>query len=230
MLNDFRPGWSDIDILVLTEKQISSVQAQQLVFLRQKLLETEPDNMYYRSFEGAMLTFAAFASKKSDYVVYWGTSGQRITNEYALDSFSLTELLQNGKLLYGKDIRNQLTPPTYADLFKDVEKHCNAIRRFAQTTDRSVYSFGWLLDIARGIYTLRTGAVTSKTKAAQWALKNNLCPVPDALKTALKVRKKPLAYRNDTAIWDYAETLAPNIQSFANVLEKELKDNSYKLQ
>lgn len=229
-LNDFRLGWSDIDIIVLTEKRISADQAQNLVSLRQKMLETEPANTYYRSFEGAMLTLSAFALKKPDCVVYWGTSGQRITNEYALDSFSLTELLQNGKLLHGKDIRNQLTLPTYADLYKDVAKHFNAIRRFAQTTDRSIYSFGWLLDICRGIYTLRTGAVTSKTKAGEWALKNNLCPVPTALKTALKVRKNPLAYRSKTAIWDYAETLAPHVQSFADVLEKELQDNLYKLQ
>lgn len=51
VLNDFRLGWSDIDILVLTQKRISQSQAKELVFLRQKLLENEADNSYYRSFE-----------------------------------------------------------------------------------------------------------------------------------------------------------------------------------
>ena len=37
VLDDFRLGWSDIDILVLTEKQISSEQAEHLVHLRQEL-------------------------------------------------------------------------------------------------------------------------------------------------------------------------------------------------
>lgn len=38
-LGDFRFGWSDIDILVLTDKQISEEQAQRLVKLRQTMLE-----------------------------------------------------------------------------------------------------------------------------------------------------------------------------------------------
>lgn len=110
VLNDFRLGWSDIDILVLTQKRISQPQAQELVMLRQKLLENEVGNPYYRSFEGGMLTLSAFISKKIDCVVYWGTSGQRITDIYQFDSFCMAELLQNGQLLYGVDIRNQLTP------------------------------------------------------------------------------------------------------------------------
>ena len=222
VLNDFRLGWSDIDILVLTQKRISQPQAQELVILRQKLLENEADNAYYRSFEGGMLTLSAFLSKESDCVVYWGTSGQRITNTYQFDSFCMTELLQNGKLLYGLDVRSQLKLPKYADLYRDVKKHYESIRKYAQTTERTFYSFGWLLDIARGIYTLRNGTVTSKTSAAQWVLNNNLCPVPVALETALKVRRNPLAYRNDSDILNYTETLGPEIQRFADVLEEEL--------
>ncbi len=34
-------------------------------------------------------------------MVYWGTSGQRITDSYKMDSFSMTELLDSGILLYG---------------------------------------------------------------------------------------------------------------------------------
>lgn len=222
-LNDFRFGWSDIDILVLTQKRISQIQAQELVTLRQKLLEKEPENSYYRLFEGGMLTLSAFCSKEADCVVYWGTSGQRITNAYFFDSFCMTELLQNGQLLYGLEIRNQLVLPEYADLYTDVKKHYKSIRQYAQTTNRSFYSFGWLFDIARGIYTLRSKTVVSKTEAAQWVLDNNLCPVPNALKIALKVRKKPMAYINDSEIFNYAETLGPKIQRFADVLEEELK-------
>lgn len=143
VLDDFRLGWSDIDILVLTQKRISQAQAQELVTLRQSLLENTPENPYYCLFEGGMLTLSAFRSKEPDCV------------------------------------------------------------------------------IARGIYTLRNGTVASKTDAAQWVLDNNLCPVFNALKVALKVRKNPMAYRNDTEILNYAETLGADIQHFADVLEKE---------
>lgn len=61
VLNDFRLGWSDLDLLVLTEKQITEEQAQKLVGLRQALLEKEPGNPYDRSFEGGMLTLDAFS-------------------------------------------------------------------------------------------------------------------------------------------------------------------------
>lgn len=77
-----------------------------------------------------------------------------------------------------------------------------------------------MLDIARCIYTLRTGKIIAKTKAAEWALKNNLCPDSDALRYVLKVRRNPSEYKDDKQTFDYAETLAEPIQRFADVLEK----------
>lgn len=221
-LNDFRLGWSDIDILVLTEKQISEKQAQKLVGLRQAMLEREPGNPYYRCLEGGMLTLDAFLHKGTDRVVYWGTSGERITDSYLFDSFCMTELIESGVLLLGKDIRPQLKVPTFDNLYADVRHHYETIRKYAQKTGRSFYSFGWMLDIARCIYTLRTGRIITKTEAGEWALENNLCPNPDALEFSLKVRRNPLDYKEKKQVFDYAETLAEPIQRFADVLEKEL--------
>lgn len=222
VLNDFRLGWSDLDILVLTSKQITEEQAKSLVGLRQAMLVDEPDNPYYRSFEGGMLTLDAFLSKKTDRVVYWGTSGEQITDKYAFDSFGMAELIESSVLLYGKDVRKELKYPTFHELYADVKRHYEIIRKYAHTTGRSFYSFGWMLDIARCIYTLRTGKIIAKTDAAEWALENNLCPDSDALRYALKVRRKPLEYKDDKQTFDYAETLAEPIQRFENVLVKEL--------
>lgn len=221
-MDDFKYGWSDIDILVLTQKTITEKQAEELVRLRQKMAEECPDNLYFCLFEGGMLSVSGFMNKTPDRVVYWGTSGQRITDSYTFDSFSMAELLENGILLFGNDIRCGLEYPAYESLRFDVERHYNAIRRYAQTTDRSLYSFGWLLDIARCIYTLRTGKIIAKTKAGEWALKNGICPVSSELEKALSVRKNPTEYLKDVATFDYAETLGPAIQKFADVLEKEL--------
>lgn len=224
-LGDFRLGWSDIDILVLTDKQITEEQAKKLVGLRQVMLEKEPGNPYYRSFEGGMLTLDAFLIGKKDCVVYWGTSSERITDHYTLDSFGMTELIKSSILLYGNDIRNQLKAPEFSELYADVKRHYDTIRKYAQKTGRSIYSFGWILDIARCIYTLRTGKIIAKTDAGKWALENNLCPVPDALKTALKVRKSPLEFKKDKSTLDYAGMLGEPIQKFADVLKQELKRN-----
>ena len=221
-LDDFRLGWSDIDILVLTEKQISEPQANLLVTLRQAMLSQEPDNLYYRSFEGGMLTKSAFFANTPDRVVYWGTSGERITDSYAFDSFGMAELIESSVLLYGKNIRKELKYPSFHELYADVNRHYETIRKYAQSTGRNFYSFGWLLDIARCIYTLRTGKIIAKTKAAEWALQNNLCPDLHALATAVNVRRNPLKYRDDKETFDYAETLGEAVQRFADVLEKEL--------
>ena len=223
VLNDFRLGWSDIDILVLTDKQITEEQAQKLVGLRQTMLEKEPDNLYYRCFEGGMMSYDAFISGKADRVVCWGTDSEKITDHYVLDSFCMTELIESSVLLYGTDIRNKLKAPEFSELYADVKRHYETIRKYVQKTGRSFYSFGWMLDIARCIYTLRTGKIIAKTDAADWALESNLCPDPDALRIALEVRRSPLNHKEDKQTFDYAETLAEPIQRFADVLEKELK-------
>ncbi len=222
-LDDFRLGWSDIDLLVLTEKEISELKAEKLVHLRQDLLKTEPDNPYYRSFEGGMLTKKAFDSKSPDRVVYWGTSGERITDQYDFDAFCMEELLKSGVHLYGKDVRGEMKAPGFECLLSGVKRHHETIQKYAGSTKRSLYTFGWMLDIARCIYTLRMGSIISKTKAAEWALENDLCPDADALSLALTVRKNPLKYKCDEEIFDTAETMTDAIYRFNEVLKREIE-------
>lgn len=220
VLEDFKLGWSDIDILCLTEKTITNEQANQLVNLRQELLDEYNDNLYFRSFEGSFLTLNAFINDIPDTVVYWGTSGQRIANKHIFDSFSMIELKEHGHLLYGDDVRNKFSAPSNDDIKEAVIRHYNTIRKYAVTTDRSLYSAGWLLDIARCIFTLRTGKVIAKTKAGKWALDNNLVPDVEIMEKVINIRKEPNKY--DDEIMKWTETLGKYIQNFADVLEKEI--------
>lgn len=223
-LDDFKLGWSDIDILVLTKNSLNIESVEKLLNLRQTLLETDTKNKYFRSFEGAILSLGAFINESQDIVVYWGTKGEKLKNNYCLDSFSKKELIDNAKLVFGKDVRNQFKMPTYQNLYDDVYRHYLTIREHAQITGRNLYSFGWFLDISRCIYTLKKGKIIPKTKAGIWASKNKLCPDEKALKMVLKVRKKPLKYKTNTFIMDYAETLGHSVQKYADVLELYLKE------
>jgi len=99
--------------------------------------------------------------------------------------------------------------PTYAQMRDDV---C----RFARFARQHGDSVGWLLDVARGIYTLRTGKVIVKTAAGEWALENGLCPDADAMRKAVQIRKDPAKYSNDETSADAAV-----IGRFADVLEEE---------
>ena len=208
-LDDFKLGWSDIDIAVLTEREITEQQADILVGLRQTMLERYPGNPYFRLFEGGMLSAEAFLNGKNERVVYWGTSGQRITDGWKMDSFGMAELLDSGILVYGDDIRHKMPYPTYAQMRDDIAHHVQAVRKYGD-------SVGWLLDIARGIYTLRSGKVIAKTTAGEWALDNGLCPDIDAMQKAVQIRKNPTKYTKDEESVD--RTI---VGRFADVIDEE---------
>jgi predicted nucleotidyltransferase len=209
VLDDFKLGWSDIDIIVLTESEITEQQAEILVRLRQTMLERYPGNPYFRLFEGGMLSANAFLNSKNERTVYWGTSGQCITDSWKMDSFGMIELLDSGILVYGDDVRHQMTYPTYAQMRDDIAHHIQTVRKYGD-------SVGWLLDIARGIYTLRTGKVIAKTVAGEWALENGLSPDSDAMKKAVQIRKDPTKYSKDDKKIETA-----GVERFMDIIDEE---------
>ena len=217
---DFRPGWSDIDLLVLTQEPITETQADLLLTLRQQLAQRDPDTPYYRALEGGMLDLGSFLTNESTRVVYWGTTGERIKERHDFSAFDRASLLQNGQLLLGKDVRRHFEMPEYPEIATAVISHAVSIRQHGKGA-RSLYAYGWLLDIARCMYTLVNGRLTTKTTAAQWALDEHLCPCPAELSMALTVRRQPELIR-DESVLAYAEGLTEAIQSFLNLLEKAL--------
>ncbi len=219
VLHDFKPGWSDVDFLCLTDGQLIGKQAEDLLTLRQALVLANGESLY-RCFEGAFVSFEAFQAGVYSKVVYWGTSGQRITSSYSFDAFSLYELLHDGVLVSGKEIRHELKPPGFGKLLEAVISHLESIRKHALTTDESLYSCGWLLDIARGLYTLRTGKVMVKTaRKGHWRR---------GCAQILFFWSEPLKYeviRSNTKMNQQQRSgsaLGDAVQRFADVLEREI--------
>ena len=217
---DYRPGWSDVDLLVLTQEPITEAQADALLHLRQYLAERDPATPHYRLFEGGMLDLGSFLSGDATRVVYWGTTGERIKESHAFSAFDRISLLQTGQLLLGKDVRRHIEMPEYPEVIADVTVHLQTIREHGKGA-RSIYAYGWLLDIARCMYVLVNGRPATKTAAAQWALDEHLCPCPAELAMALTVRRQPELIR-DESVLAYAEGLTEAIQSFAALLGKAL--------
>ena len=219
--DDFRLGWSDIDILVLTGKQITDNQAQELVQLRQLLAADAPGNPYYPLFEGVIANLDEYLSGTFSLLVYWGTTGQRITDRCKPDPFSQYELARNGKSVYGSDDRSIFTVPDRVTLIEAVRGHYETIRKYAQQTDERLYSCGWLLDICRCIYTLRNNDVISKTQAGIWALQEHIFPDEEPLKKAIEIRKEPIANKDRKDIQQWLKGLGSVVQQYADVLELE---------
>ncbi len=222
VLDDFRFGWSDIDLLVLSNHQITAHQANQLVGLRQLMLEAEPDNPYYRSFEGVIACRSEYFTGSFSKLVYWGTSGQRITDHYRQDVFALYELAKYGRSIYGGKDRSIFAEPSTEELRAAVKQHYESIRQHAIQTDDQIYSCGWLLDIARCIHTLRYHDVIAKTQAGFWALKEHLFDDERPLKKALEIRQNPDAYKDKEDVKQWLRSLGSAVQQYADTLEQEL--------
>lgn len=220
---DYRRGWSDIDVLILTTHKLTLDKANELVELRQRMVNAT-GNAIYRTVEGAIVDADAFVHGACSRIVYWGTSGERITDAYRLNSLSMLDLIDNGVMIKsgGVDIKECIRRPAYDELYADIKRHSESVRMYAHTTGRSLYSFGWLFDIARCIYTLRTGKIIPKTCAGEWALEEGICPCQKALEFALRVRREPEAYLRDVETLDYASKIGGDVLSFADVLDVEL--------
>ena len=227
-LGDFRLGWSDIDFVALTQEPITEYQAEKLLTLRQDMLTTAPDNLYYRSFEGVIASLNEFRSQSFQRLVYWGTSGQKITDRYTPDAFSLFELAKYGKPIYGNNAWI-LPAPGKEELISAVRSHYEAIRKCAVETTDTLYSCGWLLDIARCIYTLRHNDVIAKTQAGMWALKEHLFSNEAPLSRTVEIRLHPLRFKDREDIKLWLKGLGPVVQNYADVLERELHSVSIPL-
>ncbi len=221
-MDDFRPGWSDIDLITLTDDAITATQAEKLLTLRQDMLDREPGNPYYRSFEGVTANAEEYRKQTFSRLVYWGTSGQRITDRYTPDAFSAFELARYGKSVYGG--KPWILPaPGKEELIRAVRGHYESIRKYAVQTDESLYSCGWLLDICRCIYTLRYNDVIAKTRAGIWALEERLFRDEMPLRKTVEIRQDPPAFKNRDDLKPWLKGLGPVVQEYADVLEHELE-------
>lgn len=225
VLDDFRLGWSDIDFVALSRGGISEAQAEKLLFLRQELKKEEPENLYYRSFEGVIAGLKEYRGRSFRRLVYWGTSGQRITDRCERDCFSELELAKYGRAVYG-DQPWPFPAPGREALRTAVQRHYESIRKCAVQTDESLYSCGWLLDIARCVYTLRFHDVIAKTQAGVWALEERLFSDEEPLKRTLELRRDPLSRKDSEEVKQWLRGLGPTVQSYADVLERELTRES----
>ena len=227
VLKDFRLGWSDIDCIAFSREEISPDQADALLMLRHTLSEKEPENPYYRLFEGVICTLPEYRDGCFARLVYWGTSGQRITDRWEPDAFSRWELARLGRAVYGRqaDRAGLFSPPGKEELLQAVRRHYEAIRLHARKTDESLYACGWLLDICRCLYTLRSGKVISKTQAAVWALEQHLFEEEEPLRKALEIRRNPLVHKDNPEVEVWLASLGPVVQQYADVLEEALKES-----
>ena len=223
VMDDFQFGWSDIDILCFTDRPIPACKSEALMMLRQTMVDETGDPIF-RSIEGALVCADEFSQDQFTTVIYWGTYAQRVANHYTLDAFSCHSITHFGHCIFGKDFSHLIPHTTFADLVYEMRRLLTTIRIHVKETGDSLYSCGWLLDIARCLYTLRHQTIISKTEAGKWALEQHLCPEPQQMEQTLIVRQNPSESLKSPSIHAWLQTLGPSIQKFADVLENELRE------
>lgn len=222
-MEDFRWGWSDIDLLCLTEREFSASQARRLAGLRQELQAAEPDNRYFRLFEGGVLPFGCYETGGEADAAYWGTSGQRVARRFEVSVFTRLVILDMGRLVHGRERRGEMRRPGYPELREGVAAHYAVIRRQALSPAANLHTAGWMLDIARCLYSLRTGGIISKTAAGKWAMEQRLFPDRRVMERILQIRREPLRYREDPAALEWLAGLEGEIRLFTDRLGQELE-------
>ena len=218
-MDDFQDGFSDIDILVLTEDEVSKKQADTLLYLRQKLVDkyNEP---FFRLLEGVIVNKDAFFNEKDSNAVYWGTGGERITDKPSFMPFDIICLKEYGQILYGSDFKyllNDFSPDT---IRKQIIHTYNTVKQHGVITE-SKKSAGWFSYIARSLFTLETGKITSKSAALCWAAENN--HYTDALLRLIISIRQGADYT--ASMKNSGETIASldqHLKSFNKVLESWL--------
>ena len=222
VMDDFRPGWSDIDFIALTGSPPTAAEAEQLLPLRQALSARYPGRPFFRCFEGITASLEEYRTGSFTRLVYWGTTGQRITDRHTDDPFARFELARAGERVHGDGDRRIFAEPGTAELTAAVRRHYETIRTYAVQTDGTLYACGWLLDMARCIYTLRHHGVIAKTRAGEWALEEHVFPDEEALRRTLEIRRDPPRFRDLPETKRWLADLGPTVQRCADVLEDEL--------
>ena len=115
-MNDFKPGWSDIDLLCLTAETTTDEQARKLVNLGQTLSFYEKQPLYFHYFEGAIVAWPAFKTARAPKSSIGEPANSESIIAILLDPCSEYFLIQNGILPHGADIRAELCLPSYTAL------------------------------------------------------------------------------------------------------------------
>lgn len=218
--DDFHTGYSDLDFFIISDGELSIHDFDRFHKLREEYKNS--DNPYLSVLEGEIISYCAIKNDKKSNVIYWGTSKDRFNTKYGLSGFSMRGLLNNGYLIYGRDVRNEMPYPSEEEMLEQVVSLIKTIRKYAVTVSQNIHSVDWLFLIAQSIYWIKTGGTTGKTDSARWLVDNCHYQWNDLLKPAIEIRQHPeLSTAEDRTMW--LKNLGGDIQIACNSLEQEIK-------
>lgn len=184
--NEFIKGCSDLDFLVVVDREITEEDFQKSVVLRNNYKNID----YFKYLEGCFVSEDNLSQTKETNSIYWGSKNEKIKQGFLIKTFTLQNLIDKGQLIFGENIKSQFPQPDKNEMLQAIEHMIETVKTFGADTKNIKYTLDWVFLLSQSFYYLKTGNVTSKIKAAEWVNKNMYNSKNATLKYFIKCRKK----------------------------------------
>jgi len=169
VFDDLAPGYGDLDFVAVVDGNLSRTDCTKLRSLR-RVLRDGKHPVYAEMLEGAFLPRAMLDPAVTGSAFWWGTTGERPWKRNELGPVALYVIRARGRAVFGRDVRAEIPAPDREALFGDIRKFCETARAFSRET--TLHTVDWLLMAARFLVFVREERLTSKSEAADWAVRN----------------------------------------------------------
>lgn len=169
VLNDFTVGKGDIDFMVVLNDDINEFEINKIISLHENLRNYKL-GILGKQLEGSYYTKQMFIDRNRNHQGYYvGTSrkGWRVVNNINVNCFDKLNIIDNGMILYGADIRNLIQSPSINDLkllfINELENRINFLKTYKSTS--------FLIDTVyltlRGVSICELGKLVSKSESVK---------------------------------------------------------------
>lgn len=201
-MDDFCPGWSDIDFVVVLDAKITKPIIEKIKLIHQQLLI--PEYKYGKIVEGFYVPVNYFLQKYGpNDIAYFAGGGHKPTYRRLPSLIEYLSIIQTGKTIYGEKLIVQIAPPTKQELIieslQNIES-CLAKERFPfqplllkdtkYTPELASHALiSCCLWLPRIIYTLKMNKIVSKTYAGEYFAQKYPGKWSEFILRAVQIRK-----------------------------------------
>ncbi|MBU5313824.1 nucleotidyltransferase domain-containing protein [Tissierella carlieri] len=173
-LGDYIYGKGDIDFLVVTERDLLSNNCKEIINLHDRLRAGE-FGQFGIQLEGMYCPLPMLKEPEEyiglGYYIGTGRNGWKKISTSVMSKVDHLTLSKYGKIVYGKDINEQIFRPSYDELKKEILKEIESNIKYSKDIEDIYFSLHLLYLGTRSLYTFINNDILSKGKSCDWFMK-----------------------------------------------------------
>jgi len=177
VIDDFSEKYSDIDIVIILDKEMDNNDQGKIDEIIKKLIEVDKNftRLLYIYFIPKIML--ENPRKKFDDIegLIFGNMEKKAINQYPLSMMDNFSIREKGKILFGKNLKENFPKPPvncfwlmFVDSLPSIEKASKKYPFQYNETIDDEYVISWLLYLSRMLYSLEKKDIIGKTKGAYW--------------------------------------------------------------